>query len=410
MPREKSIRETSSGPGGLKITDIKTFVVDGGFRPWTFVKIETDGGIVGWGDACDWEASFATCKVVDFLKQFLIGQDPMNTEAIFWQNVNKCNRSVGGIAWKAIAGIDTALMDIKGKALGVPVWQLLGGMVRDKLRLYWTHCGSGRNLLAKRGISGGKPAIRTVGDLREYAAMVRESGFTALKTNILTLAGIPGGMPAGSPEKSPVASGAISPQELRTIETIISTFREVCGPDMGIALDTGFTYRLGGAIRLGRMLEPYDMMWLEAESLDPAAMQVVRQSTRTPIVHGESVYGVHGYRPYLERYVQDVLMIDLAWNGLTMGKKIADLAGGFDVPISPHNCHSPLTTFVAANLCAATTNFFILETDVEDAPWRDDIVTDPARIEDGHLIVPTKPGLGTDLIEEELIRHAYPAY
>jgi L-alanine-DL-glutamate epimerase-like enolase superfamily enzyme len=240
--------------------------------------------------------------------------------------------------------------------------------------------------------------------------MVKESGFTALKANIITLDGIKGGMPPGSPEKSLVANGMISNQELRTIEAIISTFREVCGPDMGIALDTGFTYRLGGAIKLARMLEPYDMMWLEVESLDPDALQVIRQSTQTPIVHGESIYGIHGYRPYLERHVQDVLMVDLAWNGLTMGKKIADLAFGYDVPISPHNCHSPLTTFVAANLCASITNFFILERDGEDAPWRDDIITEQVEINDGYLSIPTKPGLGTELIEKELTRHAYPQY
>ena len=394
----------------MKIHSVKTFVVDGGFRPWTFVKILTDEGLVGWGDACDWEASFATAKVVDFLTQFLIGQDPMNVEAIFWRNVNKCNRSVGGIAWKAIAGIDTALLDIKGKALGVPVWQLFGGKIHDKLRLYWTHCASGRNRLAELGLTD-KPALRTIEDLREYAHWVKDSGFTALKTNIMALDGIPGGIPPGGPERPAIVSnGSITNRELRTIEAIISTFREICGPDMGIALDTGFTYRLGGAVKLARMLEPYDMMWLEAESLDPDALQVVRNSTRTPIVHGESIYGVHGYKPYLQNYVQDVLMVDLAWNGLTMGKKIADLAAAYEVPISPHNCHSPLTTYVAANLCAASQNFFILETDHEDVPWRDDIISKPYTVEDGCLAAPDAPGLGAELIEAELLKRAYPAY
>jgi len=389
----------------MKIHSINTFVVDGGFRPWTFVKIQTDEGLTGWGDACDWEASFATAKVVEFLAQFLIGKDPMNVEALFWQNVNKCNRSVGGIAWKAIAGIDTALLDIKGKALGVPVWQLLGGKINESIRLYWTHCASGRNKLASLGLTA-KPALRALGDLREFAHEVKESGFTALKTNIMALDGVPGGLRPGDPEKPPVANGAISNRELRSIEAIISTFREACGPDMGIALDTGFTYRLGGAIKLARSLEPYDMMWLEAESLDPDAMQVVRNSTKTPIVHGESIYGVHGYRPYLRNYVQDVLMVDLAWNGLTMGKKIADLAGAHDTPVSPHNCHSPLTTYVAANLCAASQNFYIMEIDYEDVAWRDDIITNPIKIENGHIAPPEAPGLGADLIESELVKRA----
>lgn len=390
----------------MKIKNINTFVVDGGFRPWTFVKIETDVGIIGWGDACDWEASFATVKVVEFLSPMLIDQDPMNVESIFWQNVNKCNRSIGGIAWKAIAGIDTALLDIKGKALGVPVWQLLGGKINDKLRLYWTHCGSGRNKLSALGMTQ-TPALRSIDDLRAFANCVKESGFSALKTNIMTLEGISGGMQPGSYEKPLIANGTISNRELRTAEAIISIFREVCGPDMGIALDTGFTYSLGGAIKLARALEPYNMMWLEAESLDPDAMRVVRDSTKTPIVHGESIYGTHGYKPYLQNYVQDIIMIDLAWNGLTMGKKIADLASVFDTPFSPHNCHSPLTTFVAAHLCAASKNFYILETDYEDVPWRDDIITNKYVIEEGYLLVPDSPGLGTDLIESELEKHSY---
>ena len=394
----------------MKISSIKTFVADGGFRPWTFVKIETNEGISGWGDASDWEASLATCRAVDFLGQFLIGLDPMNVEAIFWQNVNKYNRSSGGISWKAIAGIDTALLDIKAKSLGVPVCQLFGGIIRDNLSLYWTHCGSGRNLLKKRNLCRDRNEIRSLADLKEFAHAVKESGFTALKTNVMTLEGIPGGMEPGTPAKAATQNGTISNRELRTIEAIISTFRDICGKDMGIALDTGFSYRLGGAIKLARMLEPYDMMWLEAESLDPEAMKVVRQSTSTPIVHGESIYGVHGYRPYLENYVQDVLMIDLAWNGLTMGKKIADLAALHDVPVSPHNCHSPLTTFIAAHFCAAVQNFFILETDYEDVPWRDEIITNKYIIKDGCLRVPAGPGWGTEPIEEELAKHPYPAY
>ncbi|MDR1537099.1 MAG: mandelate racemase/muconate lactonizing enzyme family protein [Clostridiales bacterium] len=393
----------------MKITDIRAYVVDGGFRPWTFVKIETDAGLIGWGDSSDWEASFATCKVVGFLKQFLIGADPMNIEAIFWKNVNKCNRSIGGVSWKAIAGIDTALFDIKAKALGIPAWQLLGGKIRDKLELYWTHCGTGRNLLSKKGLSG-KKQIKTLEDLKEFAYEVKESGFRAIKTNIMSLDGIKGGMPYGSPEKPEISSGMISNQELNTIEAIIRVFRDVCGNDLGIALDTGFTYKLGGAIKLAKRLEQFNMMWLEAESLDPLALKTVRSNTSTPIVHGESLYGVHSYRPYLESYAQDALMTDLSWNGLTMGKKIADMAYAYDVAISPHNCHSPLTTYIAANLCASIPNFFILETDVEDVPWRDDIISFPYVIKDGCLAVPERPGLGTDLNEDELIKHAFKSF
>jgi galactonate dehydratase len=117
------------------------------------------------------------------------------------------------------------------------------------------------------------------------------------------------------------------------------------------------------------------------------------------------LYGTHGYRPYLEQHAQDVLMPDLAWNGLTMGKKIADMAHTYDTLIAPHNCHGPINTLVSAALCATIPNFFILEIDQDDAPWRDDLLTHPFEIENGYLKVSDRPGLGSDLIEEELRKH-----
>jgi L-alanine-DL-glutamate epimerase-like enolase superfamily enzyme len=174
---------------------------------------------------------------------------------------------------------------------------------------------------------------------------------------------------------------------------------------VGIALDVAFTFKLGGAIKLARALEQYDMMWLETETLDAEALQTIRASTTTPICTGESLYGVHGYRPFLERHAQDVIMPDLAWNGITMGKKICDFAHAYDTLIAPHNCHSPINTLVSANVCATLPNFFIQEFDVDDAPWRDDLMTHPFEIVDGHLQLPERPGLGSDLIEAQLLKH-----
>jgi len=188
---------------------------------------------------------------------------------------------------------------------------------------------------------------------------------------------------------------------------VVRTFREALGPDIGIALDVAFTLRLGGAIKLARALEPYDLMWLETETFDPEALRVIRDSTTTPICTGESIFGVLGYKPYLQRYAQDVIMPDLAWNGITMGKKIADMAHAYDILFAPHNCHSPLTTLITANVCATVPNFFIQELDVDDAPWRDEIMTHPFEIEDGYLKLQDRPGLGSDLIEKVLLK--YPA-
>ncbi len=385
----------------MKITAIKTFLVDGGFRPWTFVKVETDQpGLVGWGDCTDWGSPGPVAATVERYSEWVIGRDPMQAEAIWWDLAAASVRHTGGIAYKAMSGIDSALWDIRGKELGAPVWQLLGGKMRDRLRLYWSHCGSVRAAHSERL---GLPAVETTDDLRRLAEEVLERGYTAIKTNLFPL--------KDQPDVQPVLNrfwnraGDCPPATIRSAEAIVGTFREALGPDVGIALDVAFTFKLGGAIKLAQALEPYNLMWLETETLDPDALRTIRESTKTTICHGESLFGTHGYRPFLERHAQDVIMPDFAWNGITLGKKICDLAHAYDVLVAPHNCHSPINTLVSANVCATIPNFYIHELDVDDAPWRDDLMTHPFTIEEGHLLLPDRPGLGSDLIEAELLKH-----
>jgi L-alanine-DL-glutamate epimerase-like enolase superfamily enzyme len=385
----------------VKITAIKTFIVDGGFRPWTFVKIETnEPGLVGWGDCTDWGSPGPVAATVERYAAWVIGRDPMQAEAIWWDLATASLRHVGGIAWKAMAGIDSALWDIRGKALGAPVWQLLGGKMRDRLRLYWSHCGTVR---ARHAGKLGLPKCETTDDLRRLAEEVQERGFTAIKTNLFPLKDRPDTVPLMS--RLSHHAGDAPPDAIRNAEAIVGTFRQALGPDVGIALDVAFTYRLGGAIKLARALEPYHLMWLETETLDPDALALIRRSTTTTICTGESLYGLHQYKPYLERHAQDILMPDLAWNGVTMGKKICDFAHAYDTLIAPHNCHSPINTLVSAAVAATIPNFFILEFDQDDAPWRDDLMTHPLEIENGSLKLSERPGLGSDLIEEELRKH-----
>jgi L-alanine-DL-glutamate epimerase-like enolase superfamily enzyme len=390
----------------VKITAIKTYIVDGGFRPWTFVKVETnEPGLVGWGECTDWGSPGPVAATVERYAEWAIGQDPMQVEPIWWELAAASVRHTGGIAWKAMAGIDTALWDIRGKALNAPVWQLLGGRMRDRLRLYWSHCGTVRQRSAERL---GLPKVETTDDLRLLAEEVRERGYSAIKTNLFPLADRPDAAPIRAAFST--HPGDAPPAVLRNAEAIVGTFREALGPDVGIALDVAFTFRLGGAIQLARALEPYNLMWLETETLDPQALRTVRESTRTTLCTGESLFGTHGYRPYLEIHAQDILMPDLAWNGLTMGKKIADLAHAYDTLIAPHNCHGPINTLVSAALCANVPNFFILEFDVDDAPWRDDLLTHRLEIEQGYLRVSDRPGLGADLIESELRKRPPTSY
>jgi galactonate dehydratase len=384
----------------MKITAIKTFIVDGGFRPWTFVRVETsDPGLVGWGDCTDWGSPGPVAATVERYAEWVIGRDPMQAEAIWWDLTAASMRHSGGIASKAMSGIDSALWDIRGKVLNAPVWQLLGGKMRDRLRLYWTHCGSTRARHADR-LEVSK--VETSDDLRRLAEEVLARGYTAIKTNLIPLRDRPDTRALRALFRNPI--GDAPPAAIRCAEAVIGTFREALGADVGIALDVAFTFKLGGAIKLARALEPFDLMWLETETLDPDALQQIRESTSTTICHGESLFGVLEYKPYLQRHAQDILMPDLAWNGITMGKKIADMAHAYDTLIAPHNCHSPLTTLISANVAATIPNFYILELDVDDAPWRDELMTHPFRIEHGYLELPQRPGLGSDLIEKELLK------
>jgi galactonate dehydratase len=405
MPREALESYLQGGARCMKITAIKTFIVDGGFRPWTFVKVETsDPGLVGWGDCTDWGSPGPVAATVERYAEWVIGKDPMNVEAIWWELAASSVRHVGGIAWKAMSGIDSALWDIRGKVLNAPVWQLLGGKMRDRLRLYWSHCGSTRARHAERL---GLPKVETSDDLRKLSEEVLARGYTAIKTNLIRLKDRDDG--AAVPSFTTHA-GDLPPAALRMALAVVGTFREALGPDVGIALDVAFTFKLGGAIKLARALEPYDMMWLETETLDPEALRVVRDSTKTTLCTGESLFGTHGYKPFLQLHAQDIVMPDLAWNGITMGKKIADMAHAYDILFAPHNCHSPITSLVNANVCATVPNFFILEFDVDDAPWRDDIMTHPLQVENGTMKIPERPGLGSDLIEEQLLKHPPASY
>ncbi|MBM3958646.1 MAG: mandelate racemase/muconate lactonizing enzyme family protein [SAR202 cluster bacterium] len=379
----------------MKITGVKTFLADGGVRPWTFVKVETDDGVVGWGDCTEWDVYRGVTHLVDEFSERVIGKDPMNSEKIWYDLMVDNVRHNGGLAWKAMAGIDNALWDIKGKVLGVPVWQLLGGKLHDELRLYWSHCGTFRNRWAKKL---GTPPVQRTGDLKKLSEEVLAKGFTAIKTNLMPLKDLP------SPGS--VASGRIgghaSPDQIRNAVGLVETFRAALGPDVGIAVDIALRFKLGGAIDIARALEPYNLMWLETETFDPGSLRTVRESTRTRICTGESLYGLDGYRPFLERYAQDVIMPDFAWNGITMGRKICDLAQAYDTFVAPHNCHSPICTLVSANVMATCPNFMILEFDQDDPPWRDDFLTHPFTVKNGYLKVPDRPGLGSDLVEREL--------
>ena len=385
----------------MKITSIETFVVDGGWRPWTFVKVETDEGVAGYGECSDGRSPYGIVGAIEDLKPALIGADPRAYEMRFWDMVRATRQSPGGIAAKAIAGIECALVDVKARALGISVVELFGGPTRETVRLYWSHCGSTR---ARHPDILGTPPLRTMEDVADLGREVVIRGFTALKTNIV----IPGdpasvyfGGGAGSTDQ------VVSRQMLRHIEALIGTFRDAVGPDVDINLDLNFNFKPESAMRIVRVLEQFDLLWLEIDMYDPAALLQIKQSTSTKICTGENLYYMRDYIPYFELHAADVFMIDVPWNGFSQSKKVGDLAEVYQLNVAPHNYYSHLATFASASLCAVLPNVRIMEIDIDDVPWKDDLVTNAPEIKDGYMTVPTGPGWGTELNEDEVKKHLW---
>jgi len=169
---------------------------------------------------------------------------------------------------------------------------------------------------------------------------------------------------------------------------------------MGLMLDLNFSQRTDGILRIAEAVEPFRLVWLEVDIHDAEALALVRRSTRTPIASLESLYGLKQYRPFLQQYAVDVAVVDVPWNGLWESIRIATLADAFEVDVAPHNYYGDLATLMSAHFCAAVPNFRIMEYEVDDVPWRGELVTHPPVVENGQLLVPTRPGWGADVNEE----------
>ena len=185
----------------------------------------------------------------------------------------------------------------------------------------------------------------------------------------------------------------------------MEAFRRGGGPHMGLHLDTNFNYKTEGYIRLARALEPVNLTWLEIDTYDAAALALIRRSARVPIASCESLYGRRQYRPFFENQSVDVAIIDVAWNGILESVKIAAMADAFEVNVAPHNFNGRLGDLISAHMAAVVPNFRIMEIDIDDVLWKDDIVTKPPVIENGDLLLPSGPGWGADVNEEFVRAH-----
>jgi galactonate dehydratase len=355
----------------MKITEIKTLETWGAPRNWVFVKVETDSGLYGWGEATLEGREETVRACVRELGQTLIGQDPMPLER-HWQAMFRHGFWRGGVVLNsALAGLDQALWDLRGKAWGVPVYQLLGGPARDRLRVY-THVG-----------------IYNPREMEDDARRDIADGFTAFKT----------GAWAGDsalPESEAIASFAERVGRLRT----------AVGPNIDIMIDNHGRSRPSTATRLMEALQPFNLLFLE-EPTQPDDLEglarVRAAGPRMDLATGERLYSKWDYAPLLERRLVDVIQPDLCHaGGITECKKIAAMAEAYYVQMAPHSPQGPVSTAAAAHLSMAIPNFLILEF-VRAQPYRDRVLREAWTVRDGYLEVPDRPGLGVDLDEEALL-------
>jgi galactonate dehydratase len=354
----------------MKITDIKTFLVGAGGRNWLYVKILTDQGVYGIGEAYSAGPDEATVKVIEDFKLWLTGEDPRNVQYLFDLMYNTTRFPGGIIVNSAISGIEHALWDIAGKSAGVPVWALLGGRVRNKIRTYQSTGGGSTQ-------EAGENAKR----------MIEKYGYTALKMGIVA----PGDMPQN--------------QAVRLTTERVRAVREAVGPDIDIGVDIHTKFiEVERAIRVAKAIEPYNPMWLE-EPIRPEnfeAMKKLSEHVDIPLASGESNYMIHEFRPMIDHQVVDFVQPDICCCGgvLTM-KKIAAMAEAQYMRVAPHNPMSPMATAVNVHFAASTPNFHILEYHAPDnGAWKD-VLKEPLMVnKDGYLDIPNKPGWGVELNEE----------
>jgi galactonate dehydratase len=390
----------------VRITGIETLHGDGGYRVCSYVKVSTDEGIVGWAEYYEGLAGVTLTPLIRDLAKIAVGMDPRQYARLSESLLATTRLAGGGLAHQAVAAIENACLDIHAKSLGVPVYALFGGPFRDRVPVYWTHCGSFRVRHAAFYERLGYEPVRTLDDFTRIGREAAAQGFRAVKTNpVLFDEGKPYMANGGFRIAPGFLDRSIGSREIGAIVEQLEAMRAGLGPDRGLMLDVNFSQRTEGYLRLARRLEPLNLYWLELDMRDPEGLALIRQSAATPIASLESLHGIHDFRPYLAQRSVDTAIVDPIWNGVWQSVRVATLADAFETHVAPHNPVGDLANLMSAHLCASISNFRIMELRWDEAPWTRDFLTHPSTIENGEIVVPTRPGWGSDINEEALRAH-----
>ena len=385
----------------MRIAAIEDLHCDAGWRVWSFLKVTTDEGVTGWAEYNESYGSKGLTAVIRKLAEPLIGRDPRAVEWISSELYARTRQAPGGMIRQAIAAIENALVDIKARALGIPVYELLGGPCRSSLRLYWSHCGSYR---VNHHATMGTPPLDSLEAVTALAAGVAERGFTALKQNIYVFGDQPYMHMPGFAASPGWPELNIDRATLRRIDHQLQVFREGAGSDMDILIDLNFNAKTEGYRRVAHLCDQHDVTWLEIDLYDPEGLALIRRDSKTAIASCESLFGRREFLPFFQARAMDVAIVDVPWNGILESMKIASMAEAFEMNCAPHNFYGNLSTAMSAHFCAAIPNFRIMEIDIDDVPWKDEVVTAP-QIRDGHLHLGHAPGWGVEVNEEAIRAH-----
>lgn len=355
----------------MRITDTDVIAVKG--RHWPrfpmiFVEVHTDAGLTGLGEALPYQAT-GVVQSLHELGQALEGENPFQIQTL-WERFYR-----RGARMPALSALETALWDLVGQAYGAPIHSLLGGACRQAVHVY-----------ADGFFREGAPTPQAYAERAQEAVA---SGLDALKMDVDEFLVEGTSLDRGLPEAS-----------LRSIVDTVAAIRDAVGPTVQLAVDCHWAFDVASAVRLAAALDPYELMWLEdpIPSGNATALAYLRAQVRVPICTGEVLETRYAYRELLEQGAADILMPDLArTGGILEMVKIAAYADVYYVPIAPHNMMGPVATAASVQLCACIPNFRILEYQLGDVPWRDELVDPPLVLSDGHLVLPTGPGLGMRL-------------
>ena len=372
----------------MKIEKVEVWLVEGIKYNWTMLRITADNGLTGVGEATNWPGSPLVYHAAKHLGERIIGEDPRRIDYI-WTKLYRDLNWLGptGVMMCAMSGIDMALLDMKGKMLSVPCYELLGGAFRKKILLYANYWF----------IKGG----HNPEDYARQAKEVVDKGFTGMKFDPFAHTNYLFGDDLST-------NLTLTPSQEDLAYDIVKAVRDAVGQDVLLAIETHAMLSMPTAIRMAERLAPLNLMWYE-EPVGPESantLKYIRQQTAVPICVGERHYSRWGFRPVLEQQLVDYIMPDITrCGGPSEMKRIATMAETYNIMVAPHNPNGPLSTLASAHVCASLPNFFRQEFMFNDVPWRDEVISRPLNIQAGHLILDDSPGLGVELVDEVMEAH-----